>query len=158
MAVKQRWAPMRLGGRVSGLSMKERVEQWSIPEPNTGCWLWVGSMTPVGYGLLTVHDPDKRIVGAHRASYEAHVGPIPRGLVLDHKCCTPACVNPDHLRPVTKAFNTLIGTSKSAENARKTHCIRGHELRGANLRPGIAGRRCVPCERARYRERKEAQP
>lgn len=73
--------------------------------PN-GCWEWTGSRTPVprgsrgpgGYGRW-----GKRL--AHRVIYEMCVGPIPRGLTLDHKCRMHACVNWAHLEPVTQAEN-----------------------------------------------------
>jgi hypothetical protein len=59
------------------------------PEPNSGCWLWVGKSTVLGYGQL-------RDQYAHRFSYELHKGPA-NGLHVLHTCDMPACVNPDHL-------------------------------------------------------------
>lgn len=57
----------------------ERIERMSVPEPNTGCWLWLGALGDPGYGKLGV---GRRHLSAHRASYEAHVGPIPDGMVV----------------------------------------------------------------------------
>lgn len=74
---------------------REYIEENSIPEPNTGCWLWTGSLTPRGYGNNS----------AHRHSYEAHKGAIPNGLVIRHKCDQPSCVNPDHLEIGTHQDN-----------------------------------------------------
>lgn len=48
---------------------------------------------------------------AHRLSYEAHVGPIPKRLLLDHTCRMRCCINPDHLEPVTVQENTLRGAA-----------------------------------------------
>lgn len=71
-----------------------RIERGSVPEPNTGCWLWTLFINQRGYG--TVFGMYKRTM-AHRASYEAFVGNIPAGMRVCHKCDTPACVNPQHL-------------------------------------------------------------
>lgn len=83
---------------------------------------------------------------AHRVMYTALVGTIPDGLTLDHLCRNRPCVNPDHLEPVTYRENILRSRNAAAENARKTHCIRGHELPP----PDERGRRtCKPCIAAR---------
>jgi hypothetical protein len=70
------------------------------------CWVWRGSLVQNGYGGLRVGE--KR-VPAHRHFYETMVGPIPEGLHIDHLCRVPACVNPDHLEPVTSQINTQRG-------------------------------------------------
>ena len=59
-------------------------------------------LTHQGYGHITVRRPKKSAVLAHRVSFEIANGPIPEGLVLDHKCRTKCCVNPTHLRAVTR--------------------------------------------------------
>lgn len=65
--------------------VSDRLERLSTPEPFSGCLLWTGSVTGPGYGQLRVNG---KIVSAHRASYECHVGHIPTGLDLDHLCRT----------------------------------------------------------------------
>lgn len=77
-------------------------------ETSTGCWEWQTGAAPSGYGVARVNG---RSVRAHRAVYEALVGPIPEGMVLDHGCRNKICVNPSHLQPVTVAENTRRGKS-----------------------------------------------
>jgi HNH endonuclease len=67
-------------------------------EDDRGCWRWTGARHPEGYGIF--RENGRRFL-AHRWSYEHHVGPIPDDLQLDHLCRVRACVNPDHLEPVT---------------------------------------------------------
>lgn len=72
------------------------------PEPNTGCWLWTGSVNQWGYGRLGAGREQR---SAHRLSYSTFTGPIPSGAPLLHSCDQPACINPQHLRPGTASEN-----------------------------------------------------
>lgn len=126
------------------------------PEPNSGCWLWIGTSGRCGYGRF--HKTGQRVnVMSHRFAYEALVGPIPDGLQLDHLCRTPACVNPAHLEPVTPKENTLRGESFAARNAIAMHCQKGHEFTPDNTLVRPSGwRECRICARsaaARFRKR-----
>ena len=131
------------------------------PEPNSGCWLWAGTLVePSGYGVFAVK---RKSVQAHRVSYEIHVGPIPEGLQLDHLCRVRCCVNPAHLEPVTHRENGLRGVGICAGFARRTHCLNGHELIEGNLvriRNRATARHCKTCRyaaNARYIATKAAR-
>lgn len=75
-------------------SLRERLLKHSIPEPNSGCWLWMGAVNDWGYGILKVNKLHRR---AHRLSYGEFRGEIPAGKVVCHRCDMPPCINPDHL-------------------------------------------------------------
>lgn len=87
---------------------------WSKIAKTETCWLWTGTLHGSGYGQFW---DGSVITGAHRASYELLVRPIPEGLTIDHLCRVPACVNPVHLEPVT-----------ASENSRRMHEAHGHHL------------------------------
>lgn len=137
----------------------ERFWEQVQPEPNTGCWLWTGCLAHEnGYARFSVFG---RQLQVHRWAYEYFVGPIPEGLHLDHLCRVRSCVNPAHLEPVTNRENALRGISFSAVNAKKTHCVNGHELSGDNLRitrerNGRRGRGCRACNRAMCRKYRQS--
>jgi hypothetical protein len=117
---------------------------WSRVNKTDSCWLWTGSIRGKGYGQ-TLRSNGSRSY-AHRFSYELVNGPIPEGLCVDHICRVRLCVNPAHLQAVTLKENLLRGISRSAANARKTLCVRGHPLSGPTMRITPRGtRECVIC-------------
>lgn len=73
---------------------KQRILEKSIPEPNSGCWLWLTYCGTKGYGQIKYKGNQ---MGAHRVSWIVHRGLIPEGALICHKCDVPCCVNPDHL-------------------------------------------------------------
>jgi hypothetical protein len=100
------------------LSFDERY----MPIPETGCWLWTGTWDENGYG--------KMIGGrAHRISYAMHVGPIPAGLCVLHRCDTPACVNPAHLWLGTHLENMADMGRKGRSRCKKLNATQVLEIR-----------------------------
>jgi hypothetical protein len=121
----------------------------NVTVTQSGCWEYA-HRDAKGYGRMWVGsrcDGSRAFKLAHRISYEEFVGPIPEGLVLDHLCRNHACVNPEHLEPVTNAENVRRGVRKT-----KTHCPQGHPYDADNtLRDKHGKRYCIACRKHRYR-------
>lgn len=91
-----------------------RLDQNSIPEPNSGCWLWVGGAHACRYGLCYGWIRFARKTwAAHRASWLAHRGQFDLSLAVCHRCDNPLCINPDHL------FLGTVGDNNSDRRAKK---------------------------------------
>lgn len=109
--------------------LPERFWNKCIPEPNSGCWLWIGAQHVRGYGSLKFNGQARR---AHQVAFNAAGLAQPLNTELDHKCRTTCCVNPEHLDPVTHDVNVLRGEGIAANYARRTHCKHGHEYTPEN--------------------------
>lgn len=85
---------------------------------DSDCWLFRGSHTNLGYGVLHA-EGEKR---AHRVAWALFNGPIPTGMHVLHKCDVRCCVNPDHL---------FLGTHKDN--------MRDMAQKGRAKSPGLSG-------------------
>jgi len=143
--------------------VRERLYRRLVPCPDDGCQclLWVGYVTPKGYGYIAVGRKMRKV---HRVAWELDNGRIPDGLTIDHVkawgCRHRHCANVAHLEPVTMRENLLRGDTIAAAHAAQTHCTNGHLFDDANTYRDRRGwRRCRTCDRRkdsmrRHRTRK----
>jgi len=101
--------------------------QWEAV-PESGCWLWTGSVKESRGELRGRVMLDGRRQYAHRWAYELYKGQIPAGLQVNHKCDVSICVNPDHL---------YIGTQQDNVKDREARGRRGRPVGEKNPRAKI---------------------
>lgn len=124
-----------------------RIVVSDVPFNGEPCWIYTGTTDPRGYGRVGVrhHGRVYRSRLAHRVLYQALIGPIEGGLVLDHLCRQHSCVNPAHLDPVTQAENLRRGLGQA-----NAFCKWGHLYDEANTYLTPKGERvCRACARLR---------
>lgn len=155
---------------------QEYIKQMSIPEPNTGCWIWVGSMKSDGYGNNTRRFFGKRFKNAHRLSICAFNKINPQLLSKNHfschKCHNKFCVNPGHLYLGDAKQNVKDEIDRNNnKNKSKKFCSKGHPLDAENVyasvdKNGHNKRTCKKCrnhysweakKRSQYEKRKWAK-
>ena len=115
------------------------------------CIEWTGAKRR-GYGAVRYKGA---IWGAHRAAWDAQVGPIPDGMIVCHSCDNPACVNVEHLFLGTHLDNARDKGAKGRHfNQRKTTCAQGHPFDEENTYHWRGHRVCRACVRRWQAERR----
>lgn len=111
----------------------ERFSKHVMPEPNSGCWLWLGTESAHGYGQIRING---KWMLAHRLSHEIHKGSIPEGASVLHHCDNRLCVNPDHIYPGSAADNVRDMVSRQRNRRGSDH---GHaKMTESNAREILA--------------------
>lgn len=94
------------------LTAEESARLWArvieVGDPPNACWIWTGPVNGCGHGRLNFRGKHWYI---HRLFWCMLEGPIPEGMVLDHKTKTEGCGNkrccrPSHLSVVTGEVNS----------------------------------------------------
>lgn len=83
------------------------------------CLVWMGSASKKGYGRMSVNGKSMYV---HRYAYELAYGPVPQGMLVDHRCHNKICVEPSHLRAITTMQNNQ---NRAGAQANSTTGIRG---------------------------------
>ena len=96
--------PTRSVPRLKSMSPKKalKIKIIHASRADGECWVWPNKPDKDGYGYMNYSGSR---TSAHRLVYELLVGKVSKGLLLDHINCTRMCVNPEHLRPVTRKQN-----------------------------------------------------
>lgn len=129
-----------------GYRGSEAERFWSkVKITDSGCWEWTGGKSN-GYGRFALESVNGKstLAQAHVWAYVKCIGPIPPGIELHHECLNKPCVNPSHLRPLSKPEHCLLPDSAAAMNAAKILCKRGHIDWAENDR---GWRLCLTCRK-----------
>lgn len=119
----------------SGQEMERFFSKLSLLGP-TGCWIWTAACTPTGYGAFKRRGENVESVAAHRLAHATWSGPV-GGLLVCHRCDTPACCNPDHLFVGTESDNARDRDAKGRQATGERHGSRTKPERVARgLRSG----------------------
>ncbi len=96
-----------------------------IKVQRNGCWIWTGAKSK-GYGVLR---RGRKNILVHRLLWVlGNNRKIPKKHEPHHRCETPSCVRPFHLKMMTHHDHLLISNGAAGLNARKRRCVRGHRF------------------------------
>ena len=116
----QRWLKTADPGEMyPHITLQEAADRRGVEFQADGCIFWMGAVAH-GYGVF--EHGHRGGIKAHRYSYEFLVGPIPKGMDIDHICGNRRCVNPEHLRVTTRKENA---ENRKGANRNTTTGVRG---------------------------------
>jgi HNH endonuclease len=149
-------------------TIAERFDRFTIPEPNSGCLLWLGAVDQHGYGQLRI---DGRARPATHIALELAGRPVPAGLRACHHCDNPLCANAQHLFVGSQRDNVADMVSKAradfsglqlgwGHQKSRPHCYRGHPWTPETTairtnKDGSTYRDCRICRRVHRRNTKQ---
>jgi hypothetical protein len=144
--------------------LRKRFDLYTIPEPNSGCLLWLGAVRRGGYGVLSVNGKLER---ASSVALSLAGRPLLASQWALHNCDNPGCVEANHLFAGTCADNNADMRAKGRANLaglelgqrpRLSYCKRGHERSDSNIYVEPSGlRHCRQCRQERDRNRRRAK-
>ena len=117
----QRWrngSDMHKPPKRSGGTLADRFASFVEITRTDECIPWPGYRGTRDYGQIVYQNKTRK---AHSVSYALHVGPIPQGMVIRHKCDNPPCVNPRHLEIGTQADNVRDAVERGRWQLGETH-------------------------------------
>lgn len=115
----RRWDAEYVAGHRPPKSLEERL--WArVIKADNGCWEWQGFRGPYGHGQIGRGRRSEGIDATHRVAWEVTHGPIPKGLVVRHRCDNPPCCNPDHLELGEQADNVKDMISRGRQATGKS--------------------------------------
>ncbi len=154
--------------------LAERFENLMIPEPMSGCWLWLGAAIntyrkrPTGCQsswrpVMKLGTRSMPVRQASQVAWELYVGPRDETLEVCHSCDNSWCVNPSHLYQATHKDNMqdaqIRGRMAGNGRPRGKACPHGHPYTPENTRWRICRGKplaaCRTCERIARQTHKE---
>jgi len=128
----------------------KRVINHAERERETGCLISLYAPGSHGYPAISWNvDGIKVTTVAHRIAWVAEFGSIPPNQTVDHMCHERACVEPTHLRLLSRERNARYAArTRRVPQSTNRRCTKGHVI----LKYATGEIRCRECKSERARE------